>query len=124
MFTSTENTAVKKTKVLLGTPDGLQTQILLAALRDQRDVEIVGRGSDSMTTLITIARTKPDVWIHGREEGAALQAFLSHVYSCHPSITVIRIDPNDPAGYLQVPVHSMGSLLSFIRLGKPDAKAS
>ena len=115
---------MKKTKVLLGTPDGLQSQILVSALRDQRDVEIVGHVSDPVTTLVTISRTKPDIWIHGREEGAELQAFLSHVYSCHPSISVIRIDPNDPAGYLQVPVQSMASLLNFIRQGKPDLKAS
>jgi hypothetical protein len=47
-----------------------------------------------------------------------LQAMLSHVYSCDPSISVIRIDPNDPAGYLQVPVNSMASLLTFLRQGR------
>tara|TARA_R110002049_G_scaffold285698_3_gene466864 strand:+ start:8094 stop:8486 length:393 start_codon:yes stop_codon:yes gene_type:complete len=116
--TSTENTIVKKTRVLLGTPEGLQSQLLVEALRDQQDVELVGHVSDPVATLISIARTKPDVWIHGWEEGPELQAMLSHVYSCDSSISVVRIDPNDAAGYVQVPVNSMASLLSFIRQGR------
>ncbi len=109
---------MKKTRVLLGTPEGLQSQLLVEALRDQQDVELVGHVSDPVATLISIARTKPDVWIHGWEEGPELQAMLSHVYSCDSSISVVRIDPNDAAGYVQVPVNSMASLLSFIRQGR------
>ena len=107
-----------KTRVLLGTPNGLQSQILVETLRNQKDVELVGHVSDPVATLVTITRAKPDVWIHSWKEGPELQAMLSHVYSCDPSISVIRIDPNDPAGYLQVPVNSMASLLTFLRQGR------
>lgn len=116
--TSIEKTTVKKTRVLLGTPSGLQTQILVDAMRNHCDVELVGHVSDPVATLVTMAHTKPDVWIHGWEEGPELQAMLTHVYSCNPSMSVVRIDPNDPAGYVQIPVNTMAGLLSFISQGR------
>ena len=117
--TSIEKPSVKKTRVLLGTTCGLQSQILVEAMRNECDVELVGHVSDPVATLVTMTRTKPDVWIHSWEEGPELQAMLTHIYSCSPTISVVRIDPNDPAGYGQVPLNSVAGLLHFIRQGRP-----
>ena len=103
---------MKTTRVLLGTPDGLQS-----------NVEVVGHVSDPVDTLVAMTRTRPDVWIHSWQEGAELQALLSHVYDFDSSISVIRIDPNDPAGYVQVPLNSMASLMNVVRQGRQLAKA-
>jgi len=110
---------VKNTRVLLGTPSGLQTQILVSALQQHPDIELVGHVIDPVATLATMVRTKPDIWIHAWEEGPELQGMLSHVYSCHPAISVIRFNANEPAGYLQVRLDSLSSLLSAIRHSQP-----
>ena len=117
--TSTENTAVNNTRVLLGTPPGLPSQVLTDALQNQCDVDIVGPISDPIATLVAITRTKPDIWIHSWEEGPELQSMLTHVYSCDPTIAVVRIDLNEPNGYAQVPLNSLASLVSFIKQGRP-----
>lgn len=101
------------TRVVLTIEHKLHDDLLKHLLCGGQGFEIVGEATDPIGAMALIAQAKPDVWIHSWDEGPELQATLSHIYATNPGIAVIRISPNEPAGFLQMQVNSLTSLLAF-----------
>lgn len=104
---------MKSTRVVLSIEPQLHHQLIEHLLSTAAGFEIVGRSTDPVWVLATIARTRPELWIHSWEEGPELQAILSHVYSTAPDIAVVRISPDEAAGFIQMRLSSLSSLLNL-----------
>ena len=107
------------TRVLLSIEHQLQAQLLKNALLSRSDVELVGETKGVVDSLMLIAAKKPDLWIHSWEEGSEPSAAFSHAYSIHPSLAVLRIHPDEPAGFLQFPISSLSQLLEVATRTRP-----
>lgn len=99
------------TRVLLTIEQPLHAHLLKNAFTTCPDLELVGEATEVIECMQMMVSRKPHLWIHSWDEGPDLQAVLSHVYDSQPSLSVIRISPNEPAGYIQMQVHSLADLL-------------
>ena len=99
------------TRVLLSIEQQLHAQLLKHTLLSRNDIELVGETKGIVDSLMLIAAEKPDLWIHSWDEGAERSAAFSHAYSIHPDLAVVRINPDEPAGFLQLPVNSFSQLI-------------
>jgi DNA-binding NarL/FixJ family response regulator len=104
---------MKKTRVLLTVEQQLHAQLLKKALASCDELEVVGEATDVIQCMMLIASTKPHVWIHSWDDGPDLTSVLSHIYSFDPSLSVIRISPDESAGFIQMQIHSLPELLKF-----------
>ncbi len=101
------------TRVALTIDRCLHFDLLKNSLAARPDVEVVGECIGMVDTLMLIASTRPDLWIHSWDEGDDLNAALSHLLSIHPSLAVMRVHPDEPAGCLQLQVHSISQLFEI-----------
>lgn len=99
------------TRVLLSMEHEQALELLQHAFADCPDVDVVGVTSEPLECLMLIARRRPHLWIHSWEDGAAIQGMLSHVYQYHPNLVVVRLNPEEPSGYMQMQINSMADLL-------------
>jgi DNA-binding NarL/FixJ family response regulator len=102
---------MNRTRVLLTVEQQLHAQLLQHALDACPELELVGVASNLIECMKLVALKKPDLWIHSWDEGPELSSALSHIYSLHPSLSVIRICPNESAGYIQMRISSLPDLL-------------
>ncbi|QEG42522.1 helix-turn-helix domain-containing protein [Roseimaritima ulvae] len=101
------------TRVLLTVDQPLHAQLLKHAFATCPDLELVGEATEVIECMQKMVSKKPHLWIHSWDEGPELQAVLSHVYDSQPSLSVIRISLNEPAGYIQMQVRSLADLLKL-----------
>jgi hypothetical protein len=109
---------MNRSKVLLTVEQQLHAQLLQHALDACPELELIGEAYDLIECMTAIAFEKPDVWIHSWDEGPELSAALSHIYSLNPNLAVIRVCPNESAGYLQMRIHSLSDLLMVAARGR------
>ncbi len=102
---------MEKTRVLLTVDQRFHSQLLKHSLETCQDVEVVGEATDAIECLKQLAAKQPHVWIHSWADGDDLAAIKSHVYSIQPGISIIQINPDEPAGYIQLPVNTLSELL-------------
>lgn len=102
---------MEKTRVLLSVEHQLYAQLLKNAFASCHDLELVGEATGSTECMMLIASRKPHVWVHSWDDCPDLASVLSHIYSFRPSLSVIRINPNEPAGYIQIRINSLPELL-------------
>jgi hypothetical protein len=74
-------------------------------------VELVGESKGLVDSLMLIASHKPDLWIHSFHGVVDSSSALSHAHSIHPSLAVLRIDADEPAGLLQLQINSLSELI-------------
>lgn len=101
------------TRIVLTIDHQLHAQLLKHAFSSSPTLEVVGEATHVIECMILIADKNPHLWIHSWDEGPELEAVLSHVYASHPYLSVIRISPNEPAGYFQTRLNSLSDLLKF-----------
>ena len=102
---------MNRTRVLLTVEHQLHSQLLKHTLKSCPEIELVGEASGIIECMTLIAGKKPHLWIHSWDESPELGSVLSHIYSFHPSLSVIRISPNESAGYIQMQINSLSDLL-------------
>ena len=102
------------TRVLLTIEQHLDSELLKRALKMQPEVEVVGEAIEVIDCMHQIANTNVDVWLHSWDQGPELEAVLSHVYSVRPDLLVIRVSPNEAAGYFQRQINSIPELLECL----------
>ena len=107
------------TRVLLSIEQQLHSQLLKNALLSRSDIELVGETKGVVDSLMLIATEKPDLWIHSWAEGSEPSAAFSHAYSIHPHLAVLRIHPDEPAGFLQFHISSLSQLLEVATRTRP-----
>jgi hypothetical protein len=107
------------TRVLLSIEHQLHAQLLKNALQTRNDVELVGETKGLVDSLMLTAAKKPDLWIHSWEDNADRSAALSHAYTIHPELAVMRINPDEPAGFLQLPISSLAQLFDVASRTRP-----
>lgn len=118
-FTQALQFKMNPTRVLLSIEQQLHAQLLKSALLSRSDVELVGETRGLIDSLMLIAAKKPDLWIHSWEEGSESSAAFSHAYNIHPSLAVLRIHPDEPAGFLQFHISSLSQLLDVATRTRP-----
>ncbi len=97
--------------VVLTIEHQLHAQLLKHALANCPDIELVGEATGLIESMMLIDAKKPDVWIHSWAECPQVSAALSQIYSRDPNLTVIRFNPDEPAGFIQMRVNSLPELL-------------
>ncbi|TWU39737.1 helix-turn-helix domain-containing protein [Novipirellula artificiosorum] len=102
-----------KTRIMLTVGHPLHAQLIKHALATRSDLELAGEATDVIDCMKLISAMHPHVWIHSWDEGPELSAVQSHIYSFHSSLSIIRINPDEPAGYIQLQVNSLPELLNF-----------
>jgi hypothetical protein len=107
------------TRVLLSVEHQLHAQLLKNALLSRSDIELVGETKGIVDSLMLIAAKKPDLWIHSWEERAEPSAAISYAYSIHPNLAVLRVNPDEPTGFLQVQVSSLSQLIDVASRSRP-----
>ena len=110
-FTQALQLKMNLTRVLLSIEHQLHAQLLKNALSSRNDVEVVGETKGIVDSLMLIAAKKPDLWIHSWDESSLPPAAFSHAYSLHPNLAVMRINPDEPAGLLQLQISSLAQLI-------------
>ena len=123
-FTQALQPKMNLTRVLLSIEHQLQAQLLKNTLLSRDDVELVGETKGLVDSLMLIAAEKPDLWIHSWDESDQPVAALSHAYSIHPELAVIRINPDEPAGFLQLQISSLAQLIDVTARTRPLSKRS
>ena len=103
-----------RTTILLTIEHQLHAQLLKRALGNCPDIEVIGETKGLIESMVFIASHKPNVWIHSWAESPELSSALSHVYSEDPNLAVIRINPDEPAGYIQMRVNTLPHLLRLV----------
>ena len=101
------------TRVLLSIEQQLCRQLLQHACDRHPEVEVVGQSSNVIEILALMDQFKPHVFIHSWDDGPDYRAFLSHAHEIVPDLVIVQFDPDNTCGYLQVPVKSIGSLLTY-----------
>ena len=105
---------MRRIRVLSTIEHLMQAQLIRHYLDACEDIEMVAESIDPIEVMALVAQIKPDVWIHSWEEGPQLQATLSHLYALNPALTVVRVNPQESAGYVQVQVSSLDSLAAIL----------
>jgi hypothetical protein len=100
------------TKILISVEQRLERQLIEYSLDRYSDVEIVGRSLNVIEIMALIVQRKPHVWIHSLSDGTDLRKIRSHIYAIAPELVIANVDPNEPCGYLQVPINSIDELVS------------
>ena len=106
---------MNKTRVLLSVEHEQMLELLCGAYADCPYVDIVGVSIEPVECMRLIAGTKPQLWIHSWEDGPEIQGLLSHIYQFHPSLAVVRLHPDESAGYMQMQINSLPDLLKLSR---------
>lgn len=101
-------------RILLSIEHQLHAELLKHALASAPQVELVGEATEPLECVQLVSSKNPDFWIHSWGEGPELETVLSHIDACHPSLSVIRINPKEAAGYIQMQVRSLSDLLGFL----------
>lgn len=104
---------MNSTRVFLTIEQRLHAQLIKHTLLARDDVELVGETKGLIDSLMLIAAKKPDIWIHSWEESPELSATFSHAYSIHPSLAVLRVNPDESAGVMQLQVNSLAQLIQL-----------
>ena len=99
------------TRVLLSIEHQLHAQLLKNLLLSRDNVELIGETKGLVDSLMLIAAHKPDLWIHSFDGATDSSSALSHAHSLHPSLAVLRVDTDEPAGLLQLQVNSLSELI-------------
>ncbi len=111
---------MKNVRVVLTIEHRLQAQLVKQALASYGGYEVVGESTDTVQVMALISQKEPDAWIHSWAEGPELQATLSHLYALHPELTVVRISPDESAGYVQVQIRSLAKLANLLNSAISD----
>ncbi|QEF99669.1 hypothetical protein Mal15_37350 [Stieleria maiorica] len=106
---------MKSTRILLTIEHQLHAQLLKRFLNSEPEFELVGEAQSVLEILVLINREKPDLWIHSWEQSAALEGVLSHVYGCHPNLSVVRFCPNEQGGCAQIQLDSLATFFGFAK---------
>lgn len=107
------------TRVLLSIEHQLHSQLLKNALFSRNDVELVGETKGMIDSLMLIAAEKPDLWIHSWSEESEPSAAMSHAFSLHPGLAVMRVNPDEPNGVLQLQINSLPQLIEVAIQTRP-----
>ena len=100
------------TRVLLSVEQQLERQLIQYSLDRFPDVEIIGKSLSVFEIMALIAQCKPHVWIHSFGDGPDYRTLRTHVCSVAPELIIVTVNPDDPCGFLQVPVNSIDDLIS------------
>ena len=98
------------TRVLLSIEHQLHAQLLKKLLLSRDNVELIGESKGLVDSLMLIASHKPDLWIHSFDGATDSSSALSHAHSIHPSLAVLMVDADEPAGLFQMPINSLTEL--------------
>lgn len=103
---------MNNTRILISVVQRLERQLIEFSLDRHPDVEIVGRSLNVIEIMGLIVQRKPHVWIHSLEDGTDYRTIRSHIHAIAPELIIASVNPNEPTGYLQVPVGSIDDLIS------------
>jgi len=81
----------KATRVLVANRPKLMREVILAALADQPDVEIVGEVSDEAEILSQVQATLPDLLVIGLDENEQRPPICERVLRDHPALRIIAV---------------------------------
>ena len=81
----------KATRVLVANRPKLMREVILAALADQPDVEIVGEVSDEAEILSQVQATLPDLLVIGLDENELRPPICERVLREHPALRIIAV---------------------------------
>jgi len=104
---------MRNTRVLLSVREQLNAQLLRYFFSSNEGFELLGEAHDVLDILSMVQSRKPDLWIHSWNQSGDLEGILSHVYTCHPDLAIVRISPDEITGFAQQPIHSVSDLLEF-----------
>ncbi len=99
-------------RVLISVEQQLERELIQYSLDRYSDVEIVGRSLNAIEIMAMIAQRKPHVWIHSFGDGTDFRMIRSHVCTIAPELIIASVNPDDPCGFLQIPVSSIDDLVS------------
>jgi len=99
-------------RVLISVEQRLERQLIQYSLDRYSDVEIVGRSLNVIEIMALIAQHKPHVWIHSLGDGTDFRTIRSHVCTIAPELIIASVNPDDPCGFVQIPVSSIDDLVS------------
>lgn len=100
-------------RVLLSIEQPLYKQLFAYELERSHEVEVVAQSCNPIECLKDIARYKPHIWICSWNDGPDTKALLSHAYEIAPEMVIVRVDPDEAVGYLQMQVSSFPDLVSI-----------
>ena len=81
----------KTTRVLVANRPRLMREVILAALADQPDVEIVGEVSDEAEILPQVEATLPDLLVIGLDENEQRPPICERVLREYPALRIIAV---------------------------------
>ena len=85
---------MKRVRVLVGNRPRLMRELVLAAIADQADIEIVGEITEEEQIETAVSVTLPDFLIVALEGENRLPASCFSVLQNHPNLRVIAISPD------------------------------
>lgn len=100
-------------KILLSIESLTFRELMRQSLECQPKIEIVGESCNYIECLAIISSHQPQIWIHSAEEGPDLKAAVDRAYELSPQLVVVRVNPEESAGYLQVRLESLADMLGF-----------
>lgn len=111
-------------KILLSIEPLAYRELLRQSLEHQPKIEIVGESCNYIECLAIIASQQPQIWIHSAEEGPDLKAAVDRAYELSPQLVVARVNPAEPAGYLQIRLTSLADVLGFAERTSAELECS
>jgi DNA-binding NarL/FixJ family response regulator len=110
-------------RILISVNQRLSRQLISYSLKRYSDVEIVGRSLNAIRIMSLIAQRKPHLWIHSFEDGPDYARIWEYIRSIAPEIAILRVNPDNPMGYLELPLHSIDDLVSQALLFNDNKEA-
>lgn len=107
---------MNETRVLLSIEGCLEQQLIVHSLERLNGVKIVGQSTNAIETLALIVQRKPHLWIHSFKDASEYGAVHAFVQELAPELLTAVIQSGDstaPRSYLQVPVKSIGEIVSL-----------
>ncbi len=100
-------------KVLLSIEQQSYRELLEHMLLRHSNVELVCQSCNFVECLALISQYQPHIWIHSACDGCDLQVAVERAYELSPQLAIVRVNADEPAGYLQVRVESVSEVFAI-----------
>jgi DNA-binding NarL/FixJ family response regulator len=88
-----QDTNVRKIRVLVANRPLLMRDLVLTAIANQPDVDLVGTAQQESEVQDLVHRTRPDVLILALDRAGAAPELCGFLLGCYPQMKVLGVDP-------------------------------
>ncbi|MEI2768854.1 MAG: hypothetical protein V9E86_10315 [Nitrosomonas sp.] len=80
----------------------------------------MGQSCSFIECLALIDQHQPHIWIHSSSDTPDLRAAVTRAYELAPQIAIVRVNPDEAAGFLQLRMESVFDILGLVERLNPE----